>query len=920
MASMHVFSSSSFENVPLNHQESVKDNLKVYEKYNKAYKESGNWISRLFNRVKLAFVHKKQNAQFKQLFKAKIVNAQNDEKKLKLGIIKNVLNKHKNIDKEIGKKENFWSSSVNNFNHTLDLELDKQKERAYLRLKSRVQHSGLDKTTRQALLHVNPNATGKQKLEALLNALNTDHSNLTEQQQRKLKSILDSHDFKKARFLQNIDRDQIQSDFYEMMDQVIKINIYTLSEKFSDLTPEVLDKADQIVFNKLLEALDQDPSAIKYLDRTEQHALFPLAAGQPGGLYPIFLELFKDRKPPMPQMHAEAYLAVFKLSAPLGPYVDHAINEFIVEERDSKMVENILRDPAGNPLFQESLNRVFVNAIDQEIENKKNDPKTGIDPEMGNLLKENANSILLGHFAEQAMAKYHLSADYVLNLIPKEQQPDFLVKRLRAYEVAHPPQNSYNLTDDEIKGLQILTTIRAGDAEDLDAYMEENKQELEIFFEKAVADDSFNKKLRSIDESDVIPFGISEKAIQMMTAYTFKTRTPTGDWGHLGHIAAKAQELSEKLKTNKPISSKEKLTLQELGTLSNLASLRPVLEKLKDKEIQVSTVEGLRILAEKAETSLKEINTVLEEELKGYLRPGDTLAHDGRREFTFKNRKVVGEQKLNLMLVSKYLHLAKIARDPDPENNNRIMLSHVMGGRIFKPIGGVGELAYSDLYRFDVGKYAEKKLPKWTIEILKERFKGHEGGWKAALQERYEYAHQKFHTNTNELFEQYENKKSQRMSAGKAGFIPMGHKQMDQIDFKKIYHTVLTEGKLPEDLDKDDEQLSIICSEFDMVSDIVAMYDVNDFIGIQVADFLRSTEAPPNHRVIKKYRADAKFSKMIDDKLSNRSEHPLLPQFVPRHENLKKVHPGRNIRLKERTGALRAIPPPVTVQKVVAFK
>lgn len=493
---------------------------------------------------------------------------------------------------------------------------------------------------------------------------------------------------------------------------------------------------------------------------------------------------------------------------------------------------------------------------------------------------------------------------------------------------SNPVQKKKELTLFEIQGLQLLSKALSGLEHRNETLLsvEESKQ-LDDFIEFArkpgAHRKALNAKLRDIMHGEHkgisqliqdriftpkdkrlykhIPFGISSAAVDMILGVTYQLRN--SDQFEL--IAKKLELLLHKIDKKEPISSKEQMTIKELGILikcikigddktqkSLLTKLQEIIEHDNAHFIEYSQI------SKRAEELLERLNQKFNEESFFY-KDGDFVAKVGAKEHELLGHQTTGMERLHFTLVTPFSHGAKIyIQEKAPPSKNRIdnretKLNHKV--KLSEVLGTYNQGDYeflddicAEVWRLDISKM----IPQSQKELLSQVY-GKE--WAQTLQEKYESIENRFHGNANRQFKGIINPWERRLQAGKADYIWGGHIQNGETDFKDLADVMLGKKK---NTNKEDRLKEMICSEFVTKSTLTALVQLNTQISEDIKNWNDQQEEK--------------------NKVNNSENILELP--ISTKEDLSRVHPGRMIDLFKKTNCIRKLKSnekPAIVQQII---
>lgn len=305
-----------------------------------------------------------------------------------------------------------------------------------------------------------------------------------------------------------------------------------------------------------------------------------------------------------------------------------------------------------------------------------------------------------------------------------------------------------------------------------------------------------------------------------------------------------------KISKNEALTHNDKISIKDLGHLSNLAKVHKYLIKL-DSTDAISSSEKLLHLyksSEQAIVLINQINDIFKKEQQ--YQDGDILMYNSSKENLYKMKRNDTESFLRENLISQYGHAAQIFFDED----GVARVSHIYGSYQKNELL-FAEAMHSDIFRFDPTSLlsqaaCDAAIKKWGVD------------WKDEVREIYRKSQSKLHNESSDMFEEIKNSKNARFDSGKADFIPFGHSTTDKNDFELLRDKMYKNG------DNYIDTKIMICSEFVTKATIAGIVETNDILKDLIG---------------------------VDNSLQ-------IP--FNEHEDLKKVHTGRLIKKLIQSGSL----------------
>lgn len=358
------------------------------------------------------------------------------------------------------------------------------------------------------------------------------------------------------------------------------------------------------------------------------------------------------------------------------------------------------------------------------------------------------------------------------------------------------------------------------------------------------------------------------------------------------------------LEEHKDVGEAVKLSREEFGIAFRASSLWETLANLNRRGLfQVD--DELMAVGEDASSinsSYVRLEQALLQEIadnKTY-QSGDILVWRLKSFLAIGSRGVATEQWLMKRFVTEKSHAAHVyLTKPQEGRKSEPMISHVMAQYQNQPFG-MESAFLSEGWRLQAHRLlkSDPEVMSWLNEMFQVQKVKLEEGVDAAYHEGARH----FHEDLKENFANIHNPEERRFAAGLADFgLKGGHKRSTPRESFEPLHELLS-TPLPE------EKQKMICTEFVSKTTIAALVEAD----YQLVDQLKAWI-----RVNVKSSAEAERRITMIEKRQEEQGLVFLDIPFSAKERLKRVHPGRLVKVLEERGCIVAIKPPEILTKIV---
>lgn len=448
-------------------------------------------------------------------------------------------------------------------------------------------------------------------------------------------------------------------------------------------------------------------------------------------------------------------------------------------------------------------------------------------------------------------------------------------------------------------------------------------------------------------EPKKIPYGISFESIEFLNNYIQTTDSISRSKEKLEKTQIKAENLLKKYESNSnPIRPNERLTVQELGSLSKSARYAIVFKKLISFKLDYAHVPMLQKTIEEIERSqtiLTKIESIISPSLPNHYRSGDLLSYNSAKKEKWHSHSGTLEEKLTAFASNSSTHGGKLFK----KNDDKIVVSHLLAD-VTRDKLDLYTMCISDIYEINI-----KPLISPQMQTTLKKYYGNQ--WNLHVNKLYVNAETELHRNAKKKFVDVENDRKKRTLAALADFPRLakfltgdqeikGHKKADESSRLGVYNAFFGDGP------KSDTQ---ICSEWASKATLAAMMETNRILAADLAEktgfggssilqnfdehhvilptdvreYLQGVRLWGNDRE-KTKEAERKLVSILKENNYSRDQIELIIRIgnkeifnlpYDRRERLKAIHPGRMVSLLAEKNCLRKRElPPVLTQLIAA--
>lgn len=440
------------------------------------------------------------------------------------------------------------------------------------------------------------------------------------------------------------------------------------------------------------------------------------------------------------------------------------------------------------------------------------------------------------------------------------------------------------------------------------------------------------------------PYGLGDESLELVASVASKI--PKME--QYEKVVSKAEKLLEKTMSQQPLTKDDKLTLKEMGTLSDLMRIHRdrILDKVGDKrsmDILASMglfdedpkLKAFNDIFERGQFVFETMESKMRSNLANHYKDGDILGYSGNKKKLWFG-SLHGEAYYTTLVTNSPLnHGGKIYKG---EKGDKVLISHVVNEYTTEDFDTY-QLLISDVWELDVAPLFDSDMQQTLKELYGEN-------WKEIVNQKYQEIERGIHSNVEKHFKKIENDAQIRARAGFADYAPVlkmftplvqDHIGQTVQDFNKIHEKFL-EGK-----DADEVQ---ICSQFVTESTIASMIELNRFLSKEIANKVYNTSegqklkdsirdmlkggTQPSQDVMDYIDGVRHFGSQADRAVTEKAEKGLrsllqlrgvkkgevnrlirtlnneifdLP--YDRRERLEGVHPGRMVKLLEKRNCVK---------------
>lgn len=448
--------------------------------------------------------------------------------------------------------------------------------------------------------------------------------------------------------------------------------------------------------------------------------------------------------------------------------------------------------------------------------------------------------------------------------------------------------------------------------------------------------------IRKKSSKSQLPTAISMETLEFLKAYKKKIAISEKKMLQTEHAIAKATALLDE-SCKSPTNDMDKLTLKELGLISDLRRFREV-DLLKmlwvNKEDKTEKIIKMADLSRKI---IKELNKKIQS--SEYLKGGEILVHKQKKKEAWTGKKGSLEDRIASLLCSGSTHGGKIYK---ADKIRKIRISEIWSEYQHDSFN-IYKICTCDIWELDIFALMNKDI-KVVLENIY-------GANEMKLEEHMYKSYREIENDILPTHRNIENNYKRRVAAGLARFHLLlnlffikikGHKLKEKKSRQKLYDQFM--GK---DADKSETKIQI-CSEFAAKTTIVSVMKLNNqiigeihdrtrerFSGINILRALRLKEAPVTAQMqefLEKgtplEKKEEKELKLIIEKyfIPLEKEFPVSADFLiqlnkkelfklpyGKKERLKAIHPGRMVNALLRKNYIRKKEPPPELTAIINF-
>lgn len=502
-------------------------------------------------------------------------------------------------------------------------------------------------------------------------------------------------------------------------------------------------------------------------------------------------------------------------------------------------------------------------------------------------------------------AIHHLDKLRSLGKFSSAEELLIALKRSHAYEhlIEHGNFTPIRVVGRDFEG---LSSEELGCLKTLSQLMQEkrisydDREALAIFLSILFEKKELRDKILNLRDRSQLPGGITADSIEFLTELVWSLE-PLPD---IDRLATKFEKVAESIKNEKEIKNKDRLSIEEYRQLIDFADLQSKISELKARGVykKSNEVESVLQLSNRISEQINDVEEAFAQEIdrdERYFRDGDILLSVSKKRNIELNIEDDNVDRKRDLFVTPYSHAAAAYRaTPDANGRKQLMQSHIYGEYANSPVFLLHS-AVTEVWRVDVPALMNRESPHYLAFEQICEYEGKKAD--EEVQRIFEEVSKKIHEEQedSERFADMSNDPEKRMKAGYADYTLRGHKRKEEREdnFFNVYERYIL-GK------QESTKRSVICSEFVAKALVGALMETDRLLQQKVVEFAKD---------------HPEYGMGVQEEAFT-GELKVLKIPYGKREKLKRIHPGRLVKLLQKENCIQRVERPPLLGKVFREK